>query len=55
MKLFAGRHKVKVNMQFIDNKGFIHFATAKSKKRAVESLKTLREGTEIRWASPTIV
>ena len=40
---------MKVQIQFIDSKGFIHFATAKSKKAAVKSLKTLQEGTEIRW------
>ncbi len=40
---------MKVHMQFIDNKGFIHFAVANSKKVATESLKTLKEGTEIRW------
>ena len=46
---------MKVHMQFIDLKGFIHFATANSKKKAVESLKTLKEGTEIRWTSPNEV
>ena len=40
---------MKVHMQLIDNKGFIHFLVANSRKRAVESLKTLKEGTEIRW------
>ena len=42
---------MKIHMQLIDNKGFIHFLSADNKKKAVESLKTLREGTEIRWIS----
>ena len=42
---------MKVQMQFIDNKGFIHFGTANSKASAIKSLKTLREGTEIHWTS----
>ena len=46
---------MKVHMQFIDNKGFIHFLMAGSKKKAVKSLKTLKEGTEIRWTSPNQV
>ncbi len=46
---------MKVHMQLIDNKGFIHFGTAKSKAVAIKSLKTLKEGTEIRWTSPTEV
>ena len=46
---------MEIHMQLIDNKGFIHFLTADNKKKAVASLKTLREGTEIRWASPTEV
>lgn len=43
---------MKVTMQFIDSKGFIHFASCNSKKKAIESLKTLKEGTEIHWTSP---
>lgn len=46
---------MKVNMQFIDQKGFIHFGTAGSKAKAVKSPKTLKEGTEIRWTSPSEV
>ena len=46
---------MKVHMQLIDNKGFIHFATAKSKTVAVKSLKTLKKGTEIHWTSPNKV
>lgn len=46
---------MKVHMQFIDRKGFIHFATADNKGSAVKSLKTLKEGTEIRWTSPSEV
>lgn len=42
---------MKVYMQLIDTKGFIHFGTAKSKQAAIKSLKTLKEGTEIRWTS----
>jgi hypothetical protein len=36
-------------MQFIDTQGMIHFGTADNKAKAVKSLKTLKEGTEIRW------
>ncbi|KKN50759.1 hypothetical protein LCGC14_0629290 [marine sediment metagenome] len=46
---------MRVHMQFIDQGGFIHFGTAKSKTAAVKSLKTLKEGTEIRWTSPNEV
>ena len=46
---------MKVNMQFIDQKGFIHFGTYDSKAKAVKSLETLKEGTEIRWTSPSEV
>ena len=42
---------MKIHMELIDNKGFIHFLTANSKKKAMASLKTLKEGTEIRWTS----
>lgn len=42
---------MKVHMQFIDDKGFIHFATANNKKDAIKSLATLKEGTEVRWTS----
>lgn len=42
---------MKVHMQFIDQGGFIHFGTAKSKAAAVKSLKTLKEGTQITWTS----
>ena len=42
---------MKVHMQLIDTGGFIHFLVAKSKKAAIKSLKTLKEGTEIRWTS----
>jgi len=40
-----------IHMQFIDTKGFIHFASAKSKAMAVKSLKTLKDGTEVHWTS----
>ena len=46
---------MKVHMQFIDSKGFIHFGAAKSKASAIKSLKTLKGGTEIRWTSPNEV
>ncbi len=46
---------MKVHMQLIDNKGFIHFASCNSKKKAIESLKTLKKGTEIHWTSPSEV
>jgi len=46
---------MKIYMQFIDNKGFIHFGVADSKAKAIKSLKTLKEGTEIHWTSPTEV
>ncbi len=46
---------MKVHMQLIDTQGFIHFLAAKSKKVAIKSLKTLKEGTEIRWTSPNEV
>lgn len=46
---------MKVHMQFIDNKGFIHFLQADNKAKAVKSLKTLKEGTEIRWTAPNQV
>lgn len=46
---------MKIEMQFIDSKGFIHFATCNDKRKAVESLKALKEGTEIRWTSPSTV
>ena len=42
---------MKVHMQLIDTKGFIHFLSANNKKDAIKSLKTLKEGTEIRWLS----
>lgn len=42
---------MKVHMQFIDQNGFIHFGTANSKAKAIKSLKTLKEGTEIHWTS----
>ena len=46
---------MKVHMQFIDHKGFIHFATAGSKNKAIQSFKALRTGTEIYWTSPSEV
>ena len=46
---------MQVHMQFIDNRGFIHFATCPSKAKALKSLKTLKEGTEIYWTSPAEV
>ena len=46
---------MKVHMTLIDNKGFIHFFSAKSKGSAIKSLNTLKEGTEINWTSPNTV
>ena len=46
---------MKIRMQLIDSKGFIHFATCDSKAKALKSLKTLKEGTEIRWTAPNEV
>ena len=46
---------MKIHMQFIDGKGFIHFGTCNGKKKALASLKTLKDGTEIRWTSPSQV
>ena len=40
---------MKVYMQFIDHRGFVHFGVADSKAKAIASLKTLKEGTEINW------
>ena len=40
---------MKVHMQLIDKRGFIHFGTADSKAKAIKSLKTLKEGTQITW------
>jgi len=42
---------MKIHMQLIDRGGFIHFGQADSKAKAVKSLKTLKEGTEIHWTS----
>ena len=46
---------MKVHMTLIDSKGFIHFLTTNSKPAAIKSLKTLKEGTEIRCTSPSEV
>ena len=46
---------MKVHMTLIDNRGFIHFLSAKSKGSAIKSLNTLKEGTEINWTSPNTV
>jgi len=46
---------MKVHMQLIDNKGFVHFLSCKSKRKAIESLSTLKKGTEIRWTKPNEV
>ena len=46
---------MKIHMQFIDHEGFIHFRSCNGKKKAIKSLKSLKEGTEIHWTSPTEV
>ena len=46
---------MKIHLQFIDNKGFIHFASCNGKRKAIESLKFLKQGTEIRWTGPDTV
>jgi len=42
---------MKVVMEFIDQKGFWHVARCDSKRKAVESLKALHPGTDIKWVS----
>ena len=42
---------MKINVEFIDCKGFWHRRTAKSKKLLMKWLKLLKEGTEIKWKS----
>ena len=38
-----------IDVTFIDNKGFWHKETGKSRKLTLEFIKTLVKGTEIRW------
>lgn len=42
---------MKIDVQFIDSKGFWHRRTAKSKKLFLKWLKSLKKGTEVKWAS----
>jgi len=40
---------MKISIQFIDEKGFIHFEVGKSKKKVLDFIEKLREGTEVKW------
>jgi len=40
---------MRINVEFIDCKGFWHRKTAKSKKLLLLWLKSLMKGTEIHW------
>lgn len=42
---------MKIDIEFIDNKGFLHFKVGKSKKAVLEFIKKLRGGTAINWLS----
>lgn len=52
---FKGVRLVKIDVEFIDNKGFWHRKTAKSKKLLLQWLGALIKGTEIRWKSKSSV
>lgn len=44
-----------IDVEFINSKGFWDRGTAKSKKLLLQWLKSLREGTEIKWKSKNSV
>lgn len=46
---------MKIDVEFIDSKGFWHKKTAKSKSLLLKWLKALKEGTAIRWKSKNSV
>lgn len=46
---------MKISVEFIDNKGFIHFETGKSKKAVLELIGKMKEKTEVRWLSKNSV
>ena len=43
---------MKIDVQFIDHNGFIHFKTGKNKKLVNQWLNSLKRGTEIQWKNP---
>jgi len=42
---------MKISVELIDGKGFIHFKVGKSKKAVLNFIEKLRQGTEINWLS----
>lgn len=46
---------MKISVQIIDTKGFIHFERGKSKSLIKQWLARLKEGTEIRWTGKNSV
>ena len=47
----VGGKGMKIHLTLIDTKGFIHFLSCDSKPKAIQSLNTLKEGTEVRWTA----
>lgn len=43
--------KMKIRVNFIDSKGFLHFETGKSKKSILQLIKRLATGTDAYWHS----
>ena len=46
---------MKIDVEFIDSKGFWHRRTAKSKRLLLQWLSALIKGTEIRWKNKNSV
>ncbi len=40
---------MKIAVNFIDHKGFIHFKTAKSKRLLLDFIQKLKQGTDVYW------
>ena len=45
---------MKIDIQFIDSNGFIHFEKGKSKKAVLNFCKRLHPNTEIRWSKKSV-
>lgn len=42
---------MRITMEFIDTKGFMHIKSCNGKQKAIESLKALHPQTEINWTT----
>ena len=40
---------MKIAVNFIDHRGFIHFKIAKSKRLLLDFIQKLKEGTDVYW------